>query len=201
MRAACLITVVLILLTSLIDAKKKKRYQPINYFFKPAKLKQPYKDDPNHLLNSDFKNPALTKVVNPGPDSILESPGVDDNNGIDSEIRIIKQDRPLVRDANLGRNTGPPGYVPRDEVIQPKEAAPPNPSVLEPPQQNLKRMSRKERNQVAQVSNLFLPVFLTLLLKTSHLNAAELNEAPNLSLYSPYSAEACNEFAMPISAS
>ena len=152
MRAVCLILLVVITLTGLTDAqRKKKRYQPINYYFKPAKLKKPYKDDPNRLLGPKFDNPALTKVVKPGPESILESPGIDDNKGIDSEIRIIKQDRPLVRDANLGRDAGPPGYVSRDEVIQPQEAPPPNPSVLEPPQQNLKKMSRKERNQVAQV--------------------------------------------------
>ena len=152
MRTFLLLVLILASLsTSVLAKRKKKRYQTLNYYYTSAKLQQPYKNDPNRRLGPKGKNPALTKVVNPRPDSIVEDSGIHDNNGINSEIRVVKQNRSQVRNANFGIHAGIPGYALHNGAVKPKKDDPPNPSVLEPPPQNLKKMSRKQRNQIAQV--------------------------------------------------
>ena len=147
-----LLFVILTFIVCFSDAGKK-RYKPLKVYSEKH-LKKAYKNDPNRLLGPDGSNPALTKVVKPNPGAILED-YVNDTDGIESEIRVRRQNRPQVVNANFGVNAGPPGFVEADRVISPGTAVPPDPSFGAPLADNLRRMSRKERNRVAQVRRFF----------------------------------------------
>ena len=127
----------------------RKRYRPLNVF-SASKLRKAAKKNKKILLNSEGKNPSLKRLQQMRPQPLTANPP-NPPSGISSPIRIVAQRRPQVTDANFGHNNVAPGPVPDNQVIGREADVPPNPSIQEPRTQDVKTLSRQERNKIAQV--------------------------------------------------